>query len=71
MTENVEKEFRLEQDDAAELLRDIADALEKENQLNIDLGGNKLIQPLTGKIPLRIYQDEQGTEIGFKLLGEE
>lgn len=71
MTENVQKEFRLEKDDAAELLRDIADALENENQVNIDLGNSKLVQPLGGKIPLRIYQDDQGSEIGFKLLGEE
>ena len=71
MTENVQKEFRLEKDDAAELLRDIADALENENQVNIDLGKSKLVQPLGGKIPLRIYQDDQGSEIGFKLLGEE
>lgn len=71
MTENVQKEFRLEKDDAAELLRDIAGALENENQVNIDLGNSKLVQPLGGKIPLRIYQDDQGSEIGFKLLGEE
>lgn len=71
MTENVQKEFRLEKDDAAELLRDIADAVENENQVNIDVGKSKLVQPLGGKIPLRIYQDDQGSEIGFKLLGEE
>jgi len=71
MPENVQKEFVLEQEDAAELLRDIADALEEDEQLNMTFGENRLIQPLSGKIPLRIYQDEKGTEIGFKLLSED
>lgn len=71
MTENVQREFRLEQDDAAELLRDIADALEEDEQLNMEFGENRLIQPLGQKVPLRIYQDDNGTEIGFKLLSED
>ena len=64
---DMQKEFKLEREDAAELLRDIADALEDENQLNMKFGDSKLIQPLNGEVPLRIYQDENGTEIGFKL----
>jgi len=64
---DMQKEFKLEREDAAELLRDIADSLEDEDQLNMEFGDNKLIQPLDGKVPLRIYQDENGTEIGFKL----
>lgn len=71
MSENVQKEFRLEDEDAAELLRDIADALENEEQLNIDLGDSKLVQPLGGLVPLRVYQNDSGTEIGFQLRGEE
>lgn len=70
MTEKMQKDFQLEEDDAAELLRDIADALESEEQLSIDLGDSKIVQPLGGKTPLRIYQDEEGTEIGFQLRGE-
>jgi hypothetical protein len=70
MTE-MQKEFRLEDKDAAELLRDIADALDEDEQLNMTFGENRLIQPLSGKVPLRIYQDENGTEIGFKLLSED
>lgn len=66
MTE-MQKEFNLEREDAAELLRDIADALEEKDQLNMEFSGNKLIQPLEGKVPLRVYQDDDGTEIGFKL----
>lgn len=63
----MQKEFKLSQDDMAELLRDIADALEDKDQLNMEFADNKLIQPMDGEIPLRIYQDENGTEIGFKL----
>lgn len=71
MADKMQKEFRLENEDAAEFLRDLADSIEDEEQINIEFNDNKLIQPLTGKIPLRIYQDENGTEIGFKLIGEE
>jgi hypothetical protein len=67
MTKDMRKEFRLEEKEAAELLRDVADALENEEQVNIDLGDSRLMQPLGGKIPLRIFQDEEGTEIGFRL----
>ncbi|MFB6099707.1 MAG: hypothetical protein ABEK16_00405 [Candidatus Nanohalobium sp.] len=70
MTE-MQKEFRLKQEDAAELLRDIADALEEDEQLNMSFGENRLIQPLGQKVPLRIYQDDNGTEIGFKLMSED
>ena len=66
MTE-MQKEFNLEKEDAAELLREIADALEEKDQLNMEFSANKLIQPLDRKVPLRIYQDDDGTEIGFKL----
>lgn len=64
---DMQKEFNLKKEDAAQLLRDIAEALEEKDQLNMEFSGNKLIQPLEGKIPLRVYQDEDGTEIGFKL----
>jgi len=64
---DMQKEFKIEREDAAQLFRDIADALEEDDQLNMEFGDNKLIQPLNGEVPLRIYQDENGTEIGFKL----
>ena len=67
MSENIQKEFRLEKEDMAELLRDIAEALEDEEQLNIDMGDSKLIQPIGESVPLRIFQDDNGTEIGFQL----
>jgi len=64
---DMQKEFKIEREDAAQLFRDIADALEEDDQLNMEFGDNKLIQPLNGEVPLRIYHDENGTEIGFKL----
>ena len=70
MTEEMQKEFRLEKEDVAELLRDIAEALEDDEQLNIDLGQEKLIQPIGDSVPLRIFQDDSGTEIGFQLRKE-
>jgi len=69
MTE-MQKEFNLKNKDLAELLRNIADALEDESQLNMEFGDEKLIQPLGSKVPLRVYQDDEGTEIGFRLVKE-
>jgi hypothetical protein len=71
MAENIQKEFKLTQEDAAQLLRDMADALEEDKQLNMEFSGNRLIQPLDKQVPLRIYQDSEGTEVGFKLLSED
>jgi hypothetical protein len=45
----------------------MADALEEGDQLNMDFGDSKLVQPIADKVPLRVYQDDQGTEIGFKI----
>ena len=67
----IQKEFRLNQEDLAKLLRDIAEALENENQLNLDFDEEKLIQPLGGETAMSVYQDENGTEFGFKLKGKE
>ncbi|MFB6159510.1 MAG: hypothetical protein ABEJ95_07725 [Candidatus Nanohalobium sp.] len=67
MAEKVNKEFKLDGEDVAELLRDVADALEEKDQLNMEFGDTRLIQPFSDIIPLRVFQDENGTEIGFKL----
>lgn len=67
---NMQKEFKLDNNDVAKFLRNIADALENESQLNVEFGEERLIQPLGSKIPLRVYQDDEGTEIGFKLANE-
>jgi len=62
----VQKEFRLNEEDLSQLLRDIAESVEDEEQLNMSFGETRLIQPLGDEFPLRIYQDEDGTEIGIK-----
>lgn len=67
---NMQKEFNLKNEDIAEFLRNIADALENESQLNMEFGEEKLIQPLGSRVPLRVYQDDEGTEIGFRLVKE-
>lgn len=68
---NLQKEFILKKSNMAELLRDIADALEDgEAHLNLEFNDEKLIQPLGSRVPLRIHQDENGTEFGFRLNGE-
>jgi amphi-Trp domain-containing protein len=63
----MEKEFNLEAGDTAELLRDVADSLEN-GSIAIDGEGWKVYHETESKIPLRIYSDDQGTEIGFKIL---
>jgi len=68
---NMQKEFNLKNEDVAEFLRNIADALENESQLNMEFGEEKLIQPLGSRVPLRVYQDDEGTEIGFRLVKED
>lgn len=71
MTEEIEKEFRLEKEDAAELLRDIADSLEEKGSLSIEGDEWKLHQNVgTSKVPLRVYKDGNGTEIGFRLISD-
>jgi len=68
MTEdNVEKEFRLEPEDAAELLKDIADSLENDQKVALDGEDWKVFKKNEGKVPLRIFADENGLEVGFKI----
>ena len=67
MSEQVDKEFNLSQDDVAELLRDIADSIEK-GSIALDGEGWKVYHETDKEVPLRIFSDNQGTEIGFKIL---
>lgn len=63
----MEKEFKLSREEAAGLLRDVADSIEN-GSLAIDGEDWKVYHETDSKVPLRIYSDEQGTEIGFKIL---
>ncbi len=61
------KEFNLSNSDAAEFLRDLADSIEK-GKVALDGSDWKLYHEISENVPLRIYSDNQGTEIGFKML---
>ncbi|MFB6208179.1 MAG: amphi-Trp domain-containing protein [Candidatus Nanohaloarchaea archaeon] len=62
----MEKEFILEKEELAELLRDIAESVE-EGQVNLDGDDWKVAQPVSGNVPVRVFSDEEELEIGFKL----
>lgn len=68
MTDNFNREYRLSNEDAAEFLREIADSIEEGGQLNLEGEDWKASQPLSEKVPMRVYSDNNGLEIGFKLL---
>lgn len=63
----MEKEFNLSRQDAADLLRDMADSIEN-GSIALDGDDWKVYHETDGKVPLRIYSDEEGTEVGFKIL---
>jgi len=62
----MEKEFNLSNKDAAEFLRDLADSIE-EGKVSLD-GDEWQIYHEISRVPMRIFNDENGTEIGLKLL---
>ena len=65
------KEFRLSNEDAAEFLREAADSIEDGDQFNLDGNDWKVSQPLSDTVPMRLVSEENGLEIGFKLLKED
>lgn len=62
----MEKEFNLSNKDAAEFLRDLADSIE-EGKVSLDGDEWKIYHEIS-RVPMRIFNDENGTEIGLKLL---
>jgi len=62
----MEKEFNLSNKDAAEFLRDLADSIE-EGEVSLDGDEWKIYHEIS-RVPMRIFNDENGTEIGLKLL---
>ncbi|MFB6204417.1 MAG: amphi-Trp domain-containing protein [Candidatus Nanohaloarchaea archaeon] len=62
----MDREFLLEKESLAGLLRDIADSIE-EGQVNLDGDDWKVAQPVSGNVPVRVFSDEEELEIGFKL----
>lgn len=63
-----DREFNLKPEDAAEILRDMADSIEEQEEFILDGDGFKLFQPLEGNIPMRITKDLSGMEVGFKMI---
>ncbi len=64
---SVDKEFNLSREDTAEMLRDIADSIEK-GSISIDGETWKVYHETDEQVPLRIHSDKEGTEIGLKVL---
>ena len=65
-----EKEFNLEPEDAAALLRDMADSIENEDKFIMEGDDWQLFQPIEGNVPLRITKDLTGMEVGFKIISK-
>lgn len=63
----MEKEFNLSKEDAADMLRDLADSIEN-GSIALDGEDWKVYHETDQEVPLRIYSDDRGTEIGFKIL---
>jgi len=64
--QELNKEFQLSNEDASEFLRDLADSIE-EGKLSLDGDEWKIYHEIS-RVPMRIFNDENGTEIGLKLL---
>lgn len=62
----MEKEFNLSNEDAAEFLRELADSVEN-GKMAMDGEDWKIYHEISN-VPMRIHKDEQGTEIGLKLI---
>lgn len=70
MTEEVQKEFLLDKEAAAKFLRDIAESLEDDENVAIEGGDWKAYQEDVGDVPMRVFADKEGIEIGFKIESE-
>lgn len=68
MTDEFEKEFRFDREDAAEFLRKIADSIEEGDKISLDGEEWKVYQPFEKTVPFRIFSDSEGLEFGFKLM---
>jgi len=64
----LDQSFKLSSEDAAEFLRNLADSIEEEEDLNLEGDGWKVFQPFEDTIPARIYQDQGSLEVMFKLV---
>lgn len=71
MTDEFHKELKLEKEDAADFLRELADSIEDEEEVMIQGDGWKIYQPYENIVPFRIVQDEAGLEVDLKMMPPE
>ncbi|QKQ98415.1 hypothetical protein GKQ38_02730 [Candidatus Nanohaloarchaea archaeon] len=67
---SVDKQFVLDKDGAADFLQDIIDAIENKDAVRLEGQNWKVSQPTDDKVPVRIFSDEEGLEVMFKVQGE-
>lgn len=67
---SVDKQFVLDKDGAADFLQDIIDALREKEAVRLEAENWKVSQPIGDQVPVRIYSDEEGMEVMFKVQGE-
>lgn len=63
-----EQELRLNKEDAADFLRQLADSIEDEEEIALEGEGWKIYQPYEDQVPFRLTQDENGLEVDLKML---
>ncbi|MFB6245407.1 MAG: hypothetical protein ABEJ03_03610 [Candidatus Nanohaloarchaea archaeon] len=66
-----EKELRLESDDAAEFLRNLAASIEEEDGLALEGDEWQVYQPFEDVVPFRLVKDDEDFEVGLKLIQPE
>lgn len=72
MTEpDFDKELRLNKEDAADFLRQLADSIEDEEEIALEGSNWKVYQPYEDTIPFRLTQDDFGLEVDLKMLNPE
>lgn len=72
MTEpEFDKELRLEKEDAAGFLRELADTVEDDQKIMLEGKDWKVYQPYEDTVPIRLTQDDYGLEVDIKLLRPE
>lgn len=67
---SVDKQFILDKEKASEFLQDIIDAVEDKEAVRLEGEDWKVSQPTGEKVPLRIFSDEEGLEVMFKIKEE-
>nr|EGQ39897.1 MAG: hypothetical protein J07AB56_06250 [Candidatus Nanosalinarum sp. J07AB56] len=67
---DVEREFMLDHHELAEFLSEVAESIE-QGEVALDGDGWKAYHEVHEDVPMRVVVDEDGLEIGIKLLRDE